>query len=82
MMDVCFSLTGQQLQNGAALYDAVKGRSFFALSDGAAVAFRHHVLTFEGAPLHELIADDITELYEKTSGFAPTTNGRGSSEPI
>jgi hypothetical protein len=65
MNDICFSLLGRTLQNGVALYDSVKGKPIHALSDGTAVSFRHRLLTFDGAPLHELIADDITELYEK-----------------
>lgn len=65
MQDVCFSLLGLPLQNGASFYEAVREKSVHALSDGTAVTFRHRVLAFEDAPLHELIADDITELYEK-----------------
>jgi len=65
MNAVCLSLLGQPLQNGAELYDFVKGRDVHALSDGTAVSFRHRLLTYDGAPLHELIADDITELFEK-----------------
>lgn len=65
MNDICFSLTGRSLQNGAAFYEFVKGKKVHALSDGTAVSFRHRVLSDQGAPLYELIADDITELYEK-----------------
>ena len=66
MNDLCFSLLGQTLQNGKALYALAKDEPIHAMPDGTAVSFRHRLLTYEGAPLHELIADDITELYEKT----------------
>ena len=66
MNDIAFALFGRTLQNGAAFYAYVKDRPVHALPDGTAVSFRHRVLTNEGAPLHELIADDITELYEKS----------------
>ena len=65
MNDVCRSLTGQELRDGAAFFAAVREKPAHALSDGTAVAFRHRLLTYDGAPLHELIADDITELYNK-----------------
>ncbi len=65
MNDICFSLMGCSLQNGAALYAHVCDNPICALPDRTAVSFRHRLLTYGGAPLHELIADDITELYEK-----------------
>ena len=63
---VCFSLLGHTLQNGALFYESIKENPIHALSDGSAVSFRHRLLTYKGVPLHELIADDITELYEKS----------------
>lgn len=66
MNDICFSLAGRSLQNGAAFYELVKDKKVHALSDGTAVSFRYRVLNYQGVPLHELIADDITELYEKS----------------
>ena len=66
MKDIAFSLSGQSLQNGADFYELVKDKGVHTLSDGTAVAFRHRVISYGGAPLHELIADDITELYEKS----------------
>jgi len=66
MNDIVFSLFGRTLQNGAALCAYVQDKPVHALPDGTAVSFRHRVLQYEGAPLHELIADDITELYEKS----------------
>ncbi len=66
MNDVCFALLGRSLQTGAALYEAVRGKPIYALSDGTAVSFRHRLLAYARAPLHELIADDVTELYEKS----------------
>ena len=66
MNEICFSLMGYFLQNAEEFYESVKEKTVHALSDGTAVSFRHRVLSFEGVPLHELIADDITELYEKS----------------
>ena len=66
MNEICRSLLGRSLQNGTLFYDAVKEKKVCALSDGTAVTFRHRILDDYGTPLHELIADDITELYEKS----------------
>ena len=66
MNEICFLLAGRSLQNGADFYEFVKKQKVHVLSDGRAVSFRYRLLTDQGAPLHELIADDITELYEKS----------------
>ena len=66
MNGICSLLTGRSLQNGAAFYERIKDKKVHALPDGTAVSFRYRVLYDQGAPLHELIADDITELYEKS----------------
>ena len=66
MNDICFALLGHALQNGAQFYDSVKSKPHHLLSDGTAVSFHHCLLTYRGAPLHELIANDITDLYEKS----------------
>ncbi len=66
MNDVCRALTGQDLQNGAAFWEAVRGESVHVLPDGTAVTFRHRALEYEDAPLFELIADDITELHRES----------------
>ena len=66
MNDVCRALTGRDLQNGAAFFEAVRGESVHVLPDGTAVAFRHRELEYEHAPLFELIADDITELHRES----------------
>ncbi len=66
MQEICFSLLGRTLQDGTVFYAFVQEKPVHALSNGTAVSFRHRELIYEGAPLHELIADDITELYEKT----------------
>ena len=66
MNDICFSLLGKALQNGALFYESVKEMPIRQLPDGTAVSFHHRLLTYRGAPLHELIANDITDLYEKS----------------
>ena len=66
MNDICFSLMGRFLQDGTSFYESVKDKEIYALSDGTAVSFRHRILNGRGMHLHELIADDITELYKKT----------------
>ncbi|MBR6381169.1 MAG: hypothetical protein IKS07_05785, partial [Lachnospiraceae bacterium] len=66
MNEICRELFGTTLQNGASFYEAVKDRKIRELPDGTAVSFRHRVLRDRGEVLHELVADDITELYRKT----------------
>ena len=66
MNDICFSVLGHALQNGAQFYDFVCTRPIHQLPDGTAVSFHHRELTYRGAPLHELIANDITDLNEKS----------------
>ena len=66
MQDICRALSGQTLQNGAAFYETVKATPVTLLPDGTAVSFRHRLLTYDGAPLFELIADDVTELYAQS----------------
>jgi hypothetical protein len=66
MNDICFSLLGHALQNGAQFYDSVCTKPVHLLSDGTAVSFHHRELTYRGALLHELIANNITDLNEKS----------------
>ncbi|MBR6352215.1 MAG: hypothetical protein IKR93_07830 [Firmicutes bacterium] len=66
MNDICRSLFGRDLQDGSLLCGYVKDDPVQSLPDGTAVSFRHRELVYEGSPLHEIIADDITELYQKT----------------
>ncbi|MBQ9818538.1 MAG: hypothetical protein IJM59_13875 [Proteobacteria bacterium] len=66
MNDICFSLLGSALQNGAQFYDSISTKPIHQLSDGTAFSFHHRELTYRGAPLHELIANDITDLYKKS----------------
>ena len=66
MHDICRALTGRDLQNGAAFREAAADGGVRVLPDGTAVRLRHKRLEYEGEPLHELIADDITELHRKS----------------
>ena len=66
MNDICVMLLGRSLQNGALLAETALAQSVHRLPDGTTVSFRSRTLEFEGQPLHELIADDITELYART----------------
>ena len=66
MNSICLAMTGRSLQDGAAFYDKVKDEPVHILPDGTAIAFRHRALTYEHAPLYELIADDVSELYRKS----------------
>ena len=65
MNEICYYLTGRDLQNGAEFYESLREKSIFSVSDGTAVSFRHRIVNDHGESLHELIADDITELYKK-----------------
>lgn len=60
-----FAVANQALLNGAELYDAVKDNHIVELTDGTVVRFAHKLFTLDDEPCHELIADDITELYQK-----------------
>ena len=64
MNDICLALTGTSLQNGISFYDSVKGSPVCRLPDGSAVSFRHRTLDFSGTEINELIADEVTELYD------------------
>lgn len=66
MNDISFALQGKALQNGISFYDSVREKPIHQLPDGTAIAFRHRELTYRGEPLHELIANDITDLYQKS----------------
>ena len=66
MQDICFSLQGNALQNGALFYDLVRAKPIHQLPDGTAISFHHRMITYRGEPLHELIANDITDLYKKS----------------
>ena len=65
MNDICFQIFGRDLQDGLLFGEQALREPVRKLPDGSAVSFHHRVLDYEGAPLHELIADDISELYEK-----------------
>ena len=65
MNDIGRMLTGESVRNGEELYALVSRRDVWTPGDGSSVAFRHRVFEYEGEPLHELIADDITELDER-----------------
>ena len=60
-----FAAAGRALLNGAELYDAVRDKRIIELPDGTVVRFSHRAFTLDGEPCHELIADNITELYQK-----------------
>ena len=65
MNDISFSLQGHALQNCALFYDSVCTKQVHLLPDGTAVSFHHRLLTYRGTNLHELIANDNTDLNEK-----------------
>jgi len=65
MNEIALQMTGRQLQNGAALRELAEKEPVHLLPDDTAVTFRHRLLELDGAPLHELIADDITELHRR-----------------
>lgn len=64
MNDISFMLLGRDLQNGALLWASVQDEPVRKLSDGTAVSFRHRVIDYGEVKLHELIADNISELYD------------------
>lgn len=66
MNELAFSITGQGLLNGREFYEAVEKNPVMELEDGTVVRFSHRTMPFEGEICHELIADDITELYRKS----------------
>lgn len=66
MNEISFDITGKALLNAQEFFDAIKGKSIYKLQDGSVVRFTHKEISFDGAICCELIADDITELYDKT----------------
>ncbi|MCQ2462601.1 MAG: hypothetical protein MJ177_04255 [Clostridia bacterium] len=66
MNALAFSVTGHALLNGTELYDAVKKEPITEPADGTVIRFSHKTLTLSGELCHELIADDITEIYRKS----------------
>lgn len=64
-----FAIAGRALLNGIEFYDVVRDKRIIELSDGTVVRFSHKRFTFSGEPCHELIADDITELYQKNKSL-------------
>lgn len=66
MNALAFTVTGRALLNGAEFYEAVCNRHIAELPDGSVIRFSHRSFMLNGEPCHELIADDITELYRKT----------------
>lgn len=69
MNALAFAVTGRGLLNGAELFDAVRDRHIAELPDGSVVRFSHREFVFGGELCHELIADDITELYRKSENL-------------
>ncbi|MGM9615474.1 MAG: sensor histidine kinase [Oscillospiraceae bacterium] len=69
MNELCYAITGRDLQSGAVLFEAVRNKPVVVLPDGTVSAFRYRELLFEGEPINELIADDITELYYKAEAL-------------
>lgn len=59
------ALCGHAAMNGKELLETVKGTNMTAELDGRRYAFRSGQLLFGGILVHELIADDVTELYRK-----------------
>lgn len=66
MNELAFAITGCGLLNGAELYDHVRNDHIVKLSDGKVIRFSHRLFTLNGNSCNELIADDITELYQKS----------------
>ena len=66
MNTLAFSITGRALLNGLELFEAVKNEPMVKLQDGTVVRFSGRQFDFSGELCHELIADDVTELYRKS----------------
>lgn len=64
MNHLCSALTNETLMNGNRFNEALKEEILFV--DQKVWRFYRRDLEFEGAPLHELMAVHITELYDKT----------------
>lgn len=82
MNALAFSVTGHALLNGAEFYDAVKTEPITELTDGSVIRFSHKSLTFSGEDCHELIADDITEIYRKSEILRKDTEQLKSQNKI
>ena len=69
MNELSLALTGHTLSDGAKFYNTVCDRHITVLSDGTVVRFSHREIMLEGEKCHELITDDITELYGKSQAL-------------
>ena len=66
MESICRELTGRDLQDGRALWDAVSSDTRQKLSDGSVVQFSRKSLDLSGRRIWELSAFDVTELAGKS----------------
>ena len=67
MNRLCLALTGSPLLNGNDLYSAAADKILTA--DGRVWRFSCREFSFDGEPLHEMIASDITSEYAKTQAL-------------
>lgn len=59
-------LTGNAVLDGRELEHAAAGQEMLVEMDGRKYHFSHRILDYKESLIHELVADDVTELYEKT----------------
>lgn len=69
MKELAFAVSGRALLNGAEFYEVIRDRHIVKLGDGTVVRFSHRLFTLDREDIHELLADDITELYRKTEAL-------------
>ena len=74
MNDFYAGMTGENLQNGNELEKVIRekqegrfsGKIICRVPEQMVLSFRHRTVSYDGENIHEIIADDVTELYEKS----------------
>lgn len=63
-------LTGNAVLDGRVLEHALRGCSMLIDMDERRYQITHHMISFDNRSLHELVADDVTELHQKTQALS------------
>lgn len=62
-------LTGQAVMNGLVLERAAREHDMLIDMGGRKYQITHHMITLDNRNIHELVADDVTELHQKTQAL-------------
>lgn len=69
MNRICVHLTGHVVWNGCELHRAAQSSGMFVDMEGRKYQITHRLLPYGKGTVHELAADDVTELFEKNEAL-------------